>query len=269
MKQRTFWFTVALVAAVTLFAVIVFWATQFVWIPIILTGITMLVREYRTCSRIEWPKYVIFVGVGVVSTFVQFFTTEMVFGLTLGKLFLVLGVAVLVIYMIGMAVVSILQDIAERSEKRKKQRQLAEEEKCHNELHQSFTALLNKAHAAVNVQWEDVVTLETQRQQLKLNRATLHNVYTKVDLFKLIEISEVKKQVIWKNSDFGEALCHFNQVIKDSFDDRVLEILIKRIEALGKLSTYKGYERMHQMVSERIISDLIRLPYPAEKQMAH
>lgn len=246
--------------------------SQFVWMPVSAFVIFFFFNGYHSSYKfmvsihgISLPAIITLIILGLISTFYQFWFAEVMFGVRLWHILSGLGVILILLIVIKLISTHKFEknerienekrekEQKERKEKEEIEKKAAAEKVKENNLERS-KKILGTDH---NLSWDDVFFL---RNNFSDGETYILKRISQLSLIDLLEISKVKKTIVWNNS-LEAALCLIEIIVKKLYDDILLKEYIEQVESLIKgtleYKDYKGYEALIKRISESCSTVLV------------
>ncbi len=243
------------------------WAMWWVWVPIgaiFFFAFTSIYSNLDEFCKEDLKPILILLGIGVVSIIWQFWTLETFWSLKLWELLCwVVGVIVVILFLI------FLYATLEKQNEERRERELYEKNKTENEKQamenlnkamQMKEDLQNSPKSGMIMSQEIIEFLKFVYKFHLSNRVCLKpQVLVELKIIDLIEVSEVKKQIRFENDAVLVAFYHFNSLVKDCFDDEILNSLREQLLKLEILEDYKGYDVLVNLRDKNNFQHILKL----------
>ena len=241
--------------------------SQTIWLPILSTSLIIAINEIAGCDDPFWKGreklFLLFalIATGLISTIYQFWHSEIFLGVKFWQLLSFL-VALLVLLF---SFILIRQRIKEgREEKRRnkeREEKLTAEKKRKEEEKSKIQSILDKNEV---LSWKEILAVDKYFNLIKLPKDFIGKIANNSDslFLKLISISGLKSQIIWRD-ELRSSLILIDQIISYSYEDKLIEALIKKVEdlvsSLKTHSSFKGYEALLKEIRSLENKDLFTI----------
>ncbi len=232
----------ALSAVAAASQVYLFFGSQLIWLPLVMYGglATFIIsreaydwsedKEFETTSEIV-------LGLGSLSTIIQFWNSRVVFGYTLWQV--LLAVAILAICLT--VIVAVIKSM---KRKNKKERECAEQKRKEREYLESLDQLINKIDSSETSSWNDLIEFK----RLSGGKPSFERI-AKAKLIDIFQVSDVKMRITWNGGEMDSALEMLDKVFVFCYEDTLLTQAIDQVKALEKFDSYAGYDTLRNLLS--------------------
>ncbi len=224
---------------------------QFIWMPIFASMVYFFFNGNNLNGNVKFDKkgislYAIFTFllIGIISTFYQFWHTEIVSGLSMSYIFLGMMIIFVMIIIVKFAY-NIQKKIIVKNEKK------TEEKRKEIEIKEIVEIILSG-----NVMWGNILRLSELCSDVTV-RSKFSAIVSKIHLAplnQLVQVCKNKEQIVWGGNDFKNALAILEKIAEKTYDDEIIDRLKKQLNDFLVLmeahSKYDGYYRMRKEIEE-------------------
>lgn len=240
--------------------------SQTIWLPILSTSLIIAINEIAGCDDPFWKGreklFLLFalIATGLISTIYQFWHSEIFLGVKFWQLLSFL-VALLVLLF---SFILIKQKIKERREEKKRnedrEMKLMVEKTRKEKERNKIQSILDKKDI---LSWKEILAVDKYFNLIRLPKDFVEKVGQNSDpLISLVSISVLKSQIIWRD-ELRSSLILIDQIISYSYEDKLIEALIKKVEdlvsSLKTHSSFKGYEALLKEIRSLENKDLFTI----------
>ena len=100
-----------------------------------------------------------------------------------------------------------------------------------------------------NPTWSDIIgAIEIG---FYIDHRTMCKIIAQAKIAEVIEVSNIKKQLYWKQESLSAALDAIESAFKKCFDDKILTQLIEQFKNIDQYCGYDGYNTLSKSISNR------------------
>jgi hypothetical protein len=263
-----------IITVLTVLEIYVNLGTQFIWLPIISFVFFMYYFTQdkdiyqELCNKfpkINEPWSIVayidltFIAIAILSTVYQFWFSPILFGIKLWGIFLGIVILYIAYVIIITLYIKIIKIIENRKEEKKQKAIEAERVEALRIKEENREKQLEEENRELNSSIRAIQTARGTRSDFVILANYKHHFPTvdyssmHVPLTSFIQISDIKKQIIW-DKDLKDVLKYLDRLMELSYQDYGIRIVLDQIDAfLGLVANYKDYrgaETLNQWFKE-------------------